>query len=458
MTSADVARLKALARQANDELVNRIVPFWLALEDKRHGGHFSSVGFNGDIDRHEKKTAVFVARLLFFFSEVYRVIGHPDAAVQAARTKRFLLDRLEDRVHGGLFWSVTANGLPFEVEKHLYAQAFGIYGLSAYARAFADTEAAEAALRIFRCIAERAFGRYGFTESFDRSWREAIACPKPSRKLRVLEPLRANVRALVRREAVAAGRRLFSATAERAFGRCGVTSQQRRSPMSRLAPRTMNTHLHALEGLTLLATLNLDSEPKMMLATLVRLVLDRFLSADKTHSHALLTEQLEPLPSPISFGHDIEACWLIENATKVLADPDVQTEARAAVATLARATIASAQMDDGSFILEYQTEGTPDPWRVWWVQAEALVGLVNEAEQGGMPDGLTRAERLWDYIAAHMRDPAGDWYARVGPTGVPDRTMRKVEPWKEPYHQARACMELIERARRCTSEAAHWPA
>lgn len=61
------------------------------------------------------------------------------------RTKRFLLDQLEDRVHGGLFWSVTANGLPFEVEKHLYAQAFGIYGLSAYSRAFAHAEAAEAA-------------------------------------------------------------------------------------------------------------------------------------------------------------------------------------------------------------------------------------------------------------------------------------------------------------------------
>jgi mannobiose 2-epimerase len=111
-------------------------------------------------------------------------------------------------------------------------------------------------------------------------------------------------------------------------------------------------------------------------------------------------------------------------------------------------------MDDGSFILEYQADGTPDPWRIWWVQAEALVGLVNEAEQSGMPDGLARAERLWDYITTHMRDPVGDWYFRVGPTGIPDRTMRKVEPWKEPYHQARACMELIARARLAPGEVA----
>jgi cellobiose epimerase len=451
MTGADVARLEALARQANDELVNRIVPFWLTLEDKRHGGYFSSVDFDGEIDPQEKKTTVFVARLLFFFSEIHRVIGHPEAAIHAARTKRFLLDRLEDHVHGGLLWSVTAKGLPFEVEKHLYAQAFGIYGLSAYARAFADAEAAEAALRIFRVIAQRAFGSYGFSEFFDRSWREAIACPKPSRKLRVPESLRESVRGLVGREGVAAARRVLGATAERAFGRYGVTSKQLRSPMLQLAPRTMNTHLHVLEGLTLLAALDLDSEPKMMLAKVLRLVLDRFLSADKTHSHALLTEQLEPLAGSVNFGHDIEACWLIEKAAEALADPSVQAEARAAVATLARATIGAAQMEDGSFILECQADGTPDPWRVWWVQAEALVGLVNEAEHGGMPDGLARAERLWNHIAARMRDPAGDWYFRVGPTGVPDRTMRKVGPWKEPYHQARACMELIERARRYTN-------
>jgi mannobiose 2-epimerase len=452
-TTVDAMRLEALARQAKDELVNRIVPFWLALEDKRHGGHFSSMDFNGFIDQGEKKSAVFVARLLFFLSEVHRVVGHPEAAAQAGRTKRFLLDRLEDHVHGGLFWSVTADGQPFEVTKHVYAQTFGIYGLAAYARAFADAEAAEAALRVFRAVAQRAFGPYGFSECFDRSWREAITPPELSRSGRSLRMLPADMRAPVGAGGAAAGRRTFSATAERPFRRYRVTSRRRRSPMFEPAPRTMNTHLHALEGLTLLAALDLDSAPRMTLAALLRLVLDRFLSAGKTHSHAFLTEQLDPLPSTINHGHDIEACWLIEKAADALADRDIQADARAAVATLARATIAAAQMDDGSFILKHKIDGTPDPWRVWWVQAEALVALVNEAEQGGMMDGLARAERLWDYIAAHMRDPAGDWYYRVGPTGMPDRTVRKVEPWKEPYHQARACMELIERARRHAHEA-----
>ena len=392
------ARLQALARAASDELHNRIVPFWLALEDKENGGHYSSMNFDGAINRSERKSAVFVARLLWFLSEVHRVIGHPEAAAQAARTKRFLLDRLEDQVSGGLFWSVTPQGQTLETEKHVYAQAFGIYALSACARAFADAEAAAAAQRIFRLVVERAFGAHGFTESFDRSWRE--------------------------------------------------TPNHRMSPVSHPAPRTMNTHLHALEALALMARLDADPAPRAVLATLLRLVLDRFLSIDKTHSHSFLTERLVPLPGPISYGHDIEACWLIEAAADALADPRIKVEARTAVATLARATIAAGQMDDGSFILERQADGTLNSWRIWWVQAEALVGIVNEAERSGVPGDWERAERLWRYISAHMRDPAGDWYYRVGPTGAPDRTMPKVEPWKDPYHQARACLELIERAQR----------
>ena len=399
----DGARLEALAQRASDELLNRILPFWLALEDKQHGSHYASMSFDGVLNRSGRKSAVFVARLLWFLSDVYRVLGHPEAGDQAGRTKRFLLERLEDQAYGGLFWSVTPDGQPLEVEKHVYAQAFGIYALSAYARAFADAEAAAAALRIFRVMVDRAFGTYGFTESYDRSWRE--------------------------------------------------TPNLLMSPKSHPAPRTMNTHLHVLEALTLLVRLDVDPAPRLVLIALLRLVLDSFLSVDKTHSHSFLTERLIPLPGPISYGHDIEACWLIEEAADVLADPGTKAEARAVVATLARATISAGQTDDGSFILERKIDGTLNPWRIWWVQAEALVGIVNEAERSGRPNDLDRAERLWGYIAARMRDPTGDWHFQVGPDGAPDPNMPKVGPWKDPYHQARACLELIKRARQHTNKA-----
>ena len=210
----------------------------------------------------------------------------------------------------------------------------------------------------------------------------------------------------------------------------------------------MNAHLHLLEALTLLVRLDVDPAPRFMLDALLRLLLERFLSVDKTHSHSFLTERLIPLPGPISFGHDIEACWIIEAAAEALADPGSKAEARDVIATLARATIAAGQTDDGSFLLERKIDGTLSPWRIWWVQAEAMIGIVNEAEHGGTSDGLDRAERLWDYITARMRAPPGDWHFQVGPNGTPDQTKPRVGQWKDPYHQARACLELIERARR----------
>jgi mannobiose 2-epimerase len=210
----------------------------------------------------------------------------------------------------------------------------------------------------------------------------------------------------------------------------------------------MNTHLHVLEALTLLVRLDINPAPRKQLAALLRLLLDRFLSADKTYSHSFLSERLVPLSGLISYGHDIEACWLIDAAADVLGDDDAKAAARAAIAVLARATISAGQMEDGSFALESCAKGTLNPWRLWWVQAEALVGIVNEVERSGMPDGLDRAERLWNFITLRMRDPTGDWHYRIAPTGAPDPTMPKVDPWKEPYHQGRACLELIERARR----------
>jgi N-acylglucosamine 2-epimerase (GlcNAc 2-epimerase) len=121
----------------------------LALEDKEHGSHYSSVSFEGVLNGSGRKTAVFVARLLWFFSEVHRVVDHPEAAAQARGAKHFLLNRLEDRADGGLFWSVTSDGRPLEVDKHVYAQAIGIYALSAYGHAFADAEGAISSSLLF---------------------------------------------------------------------------------------------------------------------------------------------------------------------------------------------------------------------------------------------------------------------------------------------------------------------
>ncbi len=36
----------------------------------------------------------------------------------------------------------------------------------------------------------------------------------------------------------------------------------------------------------------------------------------------------------------------------------------------------------------------------------------------------------------------GEWFGRVAPDGTPDRRAPKIDFWKCPYHNGRACMEL----------------
>jgi mannobiose 2-epimerase len=380
--------------------MGNILPFWLKLEDRERGGHFGLMSFDGAIDRNGPKSAVFVARILWFFSEIHRVMRHPEARGQAVRTKRFLLDHLMDADDGGLFWSVSADGCLLEGDKHLYAQAFGIYSLSAHARAFTDDEAATHALRLFRKIVDRASTGTGFVEAFDRHWQEI----------------------------------------------------HNRRMSADFASRTFNTHLHLLEAFTSLTILDVDPGPRMALAALLRLILGRFLAPDRTHSYAFLTEDLAPMPGLRSFGHDIEASWLIDAAAEVLGDPELATKARAAASKLARSSTAAAQMDDGGFILE-----PGNPWRIWWVQAEALVALVNEAERSGSTDHVARAERLWSYVVTSLKDPVnGEWHSQLDGAGRPDRSRPKVDSWKEPYHQGRACLELIERSRRANRRPPHF--
>ena len=119
-------RLDRLAQRARSALEGDILPFWLRLEDRDHGGHFAAMDNAGRIDRAAPKSTIFVARLLWTLSTVRRVLGSPEALAHADRTRRFLVDRLADPDAGGMWWSATPDGRPLETDKHVYAQAFGI--------------------------------------------------------------------------------------------------------------------------------------------------------------------------------------------------------------------------------------------------------------------------------------------------------------------------------------------
>ena len=99
--------------------------------------------------------------------------------------------------------------------------------------------------------------------------------------------------------------------------------------------------------------------------------------------------------------------------------------------------------------LGYERDGDKvNKKRVWWVQAEAVVGLVNSFEHFYDPDDLVAAESIINFIIEYQKDHrpnGGEWWAEITPEGEPIPDVTMVNEWKCPYHNGRMCFELLTR-------------
>ena len=98
-------------------------------------------------------------------------------------------------------------------------------------------------------------------------------------------------------------------------------------------------------------------------------------------------------------------------------------------------------------LLNEAENGVENTTRVWWVQAETIVGFVNAWQKNpGEDKWLKAAVEVWEYIKTYLIDPreGSEWFWAVDEHGTP---LEKpiVEPWKCPYHNGRMCIEVIRR-------------
>jgi mannobiose 2-epimerase len=86
-------------------------------------------------------------------------------------------------------------------------------------------------------------------------------------------------------------------------------------------------------------------------------------------------------------------------------------------------------------------------WKVWWVQAEALVGFLNAYALSGDESFMDAFSNVEDWVFARQVDREyGEWHNEITPRG--NYRGAKGSLWKTPYHTARACIELVQRLNR----------
>jgi mannobiose 2-epimerase len=398
-------RLRALGIAMTRDLEGNILPFWAReAVDEEHGGFFGCLSEAGVPDPLAPKGGVLCARILWAYSAALRHTGDPVHRRMADRAFEELVGRFWDTEHGGTYWMLDGLGRPLSDRKQTYALAFSLYGLAEFHRATGSPAALERAVEIHRAIethaSDPAYG--GYWEARARDW--------------------------------------------------GPIADVRLSEKDSNAPKSMNTHLHVMESYANLLRAWDDPGLRDRLRALVELHLDRILDPSTGHLLLFFDQRWTALSRAASYGHDVEASWLLVEAAEAVGDRALAERTKAAAVRMARVCLAEgADATRGGLFAERNEEGLLDDEKHWWMQAEAVVGFLNAFEHTREEPFLQAAERTWAFVERFLIDRVhGEWRWRVRRDGTPIPGLPKVEPWKCPYHNSRAAFEVADRVARLT--------
>ncbi len=85
-----------------------------------------------------------------------------------------------------------------------------------------------------------------------------------------------------------------------------------------------------------------------------------------------------------------------------------------------------------------------DQRKEWWVEAEALVAMLELYQLTGKQEYYTTFSQTLDFIEKYQVAPQGSWWATRSADGSPQGTTR-TSPWQGAYHNGRAMILCAKR-------------
>jgi mannobiose 2-epimerase len=390
-----------MLQQFKEDLENQlqnILDFWRNKTiDDLNGGFFGRIDNNDKIITDAPKGSVLNSRILWTFSAAYNLTKSETYLKTAERAFEYLKDHFIDKEYGGVYWTVDYKGNPLDTKKQNYALAFAIYGLSEYYINSKNQQALDLAIELYNCILKHSYDveNGGYLEALTRDWEE-------------IDDLRLSDK----------------------------DSNEKKS---------MNTHLHLLEAFANLYRAWKNEELEEKISEIIYIFLNHIIDPETHHLILFFDEKWNQKSQIVSYGHDIEASWLIEEAAKIIGNERLLQQVRDQSVNLAIAASDGLDTDGG---LWYEYDLAKDDLikeKHSWPQAEAMVGFFNAWKITGVERFLNRSLASWNFIQEHILDKKnGEWFWGIqSDNSVMNED--KVGIWKCPYHNSRACMELIKR-------------
>lgn len=395
------APLPQHATDYRDQLLQRVLPYWLAKLDATNGGFLlSEDALRGPATPGEKQL-VSQARMVWTFAHAARH-GLDDTNRSCLKGAwngyGFLTNHFRDAARGGYFWKTDLAGRPINDRKLLYGESFVIYAFVELHRATQDPQPLAEALKLYRAIQHHAhddaYG--GWHEHFTRDW-QRLPDRDPNAEVEVA------------------------------------------------GYKSANTHLHLQEALAELYEATRDSAVKQSLIEVLdfnkRYFYPKNAGQSCFHRQRDWQAVTDPKSAGLSYGHNVEFAWLMIRAEEVLGRaPDWPHFS----AHLSHALQHGYDHERGGLYHRgLGDDPANDQNKIWWVQAEMMAALTDALRHQENAAHRRALDQLVHFVNAYQTDQrTGIWLDTVTAEGQP-RSIGLAHSWKANYHDVRALVKFI---------------
>lgn len=410
-----------VAREMRHELDEEFRHWYPLSIDTIDGGFFSDINYKWEVEGIQNKFIVSQARHVWSAAHA-AMFYHTDNTLRtiALHGLAFLRNKMWDKEYGGFYDLVTKHGDPIKedgkIVKRAYGNAFVIYGLSAYYKAFGDIAALRTAQETFQWLEKHSY-----------------------------DPQHGGYFQFISRDGTP------------------LTDGYRGNP-----PKDQNSTIHLLEAFTELYRVWPDPIVKERLRSLLRLVRDT-ITTDKGYMVLFFKSDWTPVSfknasaevrernyefDHVSFGHDVETAYLMLEASEALGTQNDTVTLRVAKRMVDHALNYGWDKERGGmYDGGYYGNGKSQPTIVrntkeWWSQVEALNSflLMSDLFPRDERDYYDKFCKQWEYCKKYLIDQEhGGWYWG-GIDVVPgNKYVPKVSIWKCNYHTSRGLINCINR-------------